>query len=263
MKDQLLKLHPREAEANHNGRGEGLEISDEVLLASLKQTKSDASGGPSGFDGNLVNALKYNETFFSFLKEVGARAVDGALEPREILLGSRLIPLIKSTSGKLRPIACGEIWFRIIGRAALRESNFSCSSYQLGVGTKLGVEPLIELLRAKSRNRTIIALDLEKAFNTLNRKYMISEAKKRLPELWRLIRWSYERHTKLFLEDGSFITSQSGVRQGDPLGPLLFTVAYDQILRELNSKLFHSGLTDDLSVMAYLDDTYLMCKDST
>ena len=45
VKEQLLKLHPREEESKQSGKGEGLGISEEVLLASLKQTKSDESGG--------------------------------------------------------------------------------------------------------------------------------------------------------------------------------------------------------------------------
>ena len=260
VRQNLRELHPVEAEVKQNGRGPVLEVDYEVLKSSLRQTKTDAAGGPSGFDGNLINVLKHNDAFISFLKEVAKRVFDGRLEPREILLGSRLIPLIKSTSGKLRPIACGEIWFRIIGRAAVRQTNFRCPGYQLGVGTKLGVEPLLELLRSKSRNRTIVALDLENAFNRLNREFMMKEAKRCLPDLWNLIRWSYEKHSRLYFGDGTFLTSESGVRQGDPLGPLLFSVAYAKVLRQLIKELNDGGILDDLSVMAYLDDTYLTMK---
>ena len=180
--------------------------------------------------------------------------------PKELLLGSRLLPLKKNEKGDVRPLSCGELWYRIIGRAAVRERSYPCSPYQTGCGSKNGVEVVIEALRVKSSNRSIIGLDLKNAFNSLRRAYLLPEVKKLIPELWAMVRWSYEHHSKLYLSDGSILKSESGVKQGDPLSPLLFTIGYDRLLRKLIKELLDNGFQDPGNLLSYLDDTYLSCR---
>ena len=193
------------------------------------------------------------------LQYLASKVLKGELEQKDMLLGSHLIPLQKE-NGKVRPIACGELFFRVISRAAVRQINFKCSPYQLGVGTRNGVEPILEALRIKCRNREIIALDLKNAFNTIKRKLVLEEAKRLIPKLWRFIRWGYEDFTKLYLPDGSIMLSKSGVKQGDPISPLLFSIGYDVVLRKLRSRLNENGIQESAMILAYLDDTYVSCK---
>ena len=59
-----------------------------------------------------------------------------------------------------------------------------------------------ELYQRQNLN-SFLGLDLKNAFNSLKRNYMLPEIKQLVPELWAMVRWSYERHSKLYLSDGS------------------------------------------------------------
>jgi hypothetical protein len=54
---------------------------------------------------------------------------------------------------------------------------------------------------------------------------MLADVQQRCPALLPMVAWAYDRHSRLLLERAeAVVLSQNGVRQGDPLGPLLFTL---------------------------------------
>ena len=70
---------------------------------------------------------------------------------------------------------------------------------------------------------TVLKIDLVNAFNLVSRQALLSECSTHFPELLPWVSWCYSRHPVLWHTLGN-LPSQSGVQQGDPLGPLLFSL---------------------------------------
>ena len=64
---------------------------------------------------------------------------------------------------------------------------------------------------------------MRNAFNLVSREAVLHQCAIHFPELLPWVIWCYSQHQKLWHPMGQLI-SASGVRQGDPLGPLLFAL---------------------------------------
>jgi hypothetical protein len=96
-----------------------------------------------------------------------------------------------------------------------------------------------------------VQVDWQNAFNTLRRDRMLAAVQQRCPALLPMVAWTYGGHSRLLLERAeAVVLSQSGVHQGDPLGPLLFALTLQgplEMVAELNQA----------RPLAYADDTFL------
>jgi hypothetical protein len=100
-------------------------------------------------------------------------------------------------------------------------------------------------------------LDLTNAFNTLDRTSIATGVSQHLPMLYRGCKWAYNAPAPLLLnKDGmiSLFQSSSGVRQGDPLGPLLFSIGFRKKFEVI--KKFASDRGGE--AWCYLDDVILL-----
>eukprot|EP00731_Ephydatia_muelleri_P012448 Em0006g1342a len=92
----------------------------------------------------------------------------------------------------------------------------------------------------------VMKIDLRNAFNLVSRQALLDE----FPELLQLAAWCYGQHPLLWSPMGT-IMSESGVQQGDPLGPLLFCLVLQKVLSAIASDpncfdlLFHAWYIDD------------------
>ena len=68
---------------------------------------------------------------------------------------------------------------------------------------------------------------------------MLTEVRERLPEIARWGEWYYAGETNLRF-DKHVVASQAGVQQGDPLGPLLFATATQELALSLREPLTSS-----------------------
>ena len=121
---------------------------------------------------------------------------------------------------------------------------------QLGVAVRGGGEAAVHSTRSflgqLQQDEVIAKLDFANAFNTIHRAQILKAVSREIPELYRFCHSAYSGNSLLQFGHNS-VNSCTGVQQGDPLGPLLFSLSIHPILESLNSPL----------KFAYLDDVTL------
>ena len=149
------------------------------------------------------------------------------------LAGAPLTALRKKDSG-VRPIAVGEVLRRLTSRiccSAVRPRlvDILLPYGQVGVGVKGGLEAAIHATRCclhhygSNPDLCLLKLDMRNAFNECDRSVFLEKVKTCLPELFGWAQWCYTFPAELRFGRRR-ILSLSGVQQGDPLGPLLFSL---------------------------------------
>ena len=127
---------------------------------------------------------------------------------------------------------------------------------QLGFGIKGGAEAAAHAARRYLQNLpnnfVLAKLDFKIAFNSVRRDTIIEAVAARFPELSQFVVACYGAPTSLFFGD-SVLSSEEGVQQGDPLGPLLFCLAIKSLLDQVSSE-FLIGYLDDITVGGDKDD---------
>jgi hypothetical protein len=92
--------------------------------------------------------------------------------------------------------------------------------------TRIGLQTIIDC--------SLLSLDLENAFNIISRRSFLAELYKNpgLHPIIPLVEMTYSRDSTVYYFDPNdasllygTVQSRTGVRQGDPLGPLLFDLA--------------------------------------
>ena len=141
--------------------------------------------------------------------------------------------------------------------AALRVKAASFfEPYQFGVACPRGAERIIHGLRAcveehwLEEDFGVLKVDMKNAFNQVSRRALLSECAEHFPELLPWVGWCNGQHPYLWHTLGC-LTSESGVQQGDPLGPLLFSLVLNVLVKTISedtacsSNLFHAWYLDD------------------
>lgn len=162
----------------------------------------------------------------------------------ELLYGASLCALVKKDGG-IRPIAIGTTIRRLTSKIGCFSVKSDMVNYllprQIGFGVKFGCEGAVHAVRSylhnnRSTSKVILKVDVKNAFNSIERDVMLSEIKAKIPQLYHYLRQCYLQPSYLLFGD-KIIWSKVGAQQGDPAGPLIFSLAIHPLVSQLTSEL--------------------------
>ena len=139
-------------------------------------------------------------------------------------------------------IAVGEVLRRLVAKCIANqpqsESAELFSSKQLGVGVKGGAESIINATKSTfeelqfSQDEGKVQINSKNAFNSIKRSQILKPAVILRQCLASFAIFCYSKHCHHFYSNKS-VPSQTGVKQGDPLGPLLLSLNLWPIIEEI------------------------------
>ena len=261
---EVIQLHPvgQLGLPLGNQNVDGVRISAAELADVLAQAPRLSAAGLSGWTYDLIRSVVSDAACCDLAARILSLMAEGKMVGTDLWLRSRLV-LLSKPGGSVRPLAVGEAWTRVLGRALAKRccnrAKTHLSPFQLGIGVKGGVEVAAHLVQTAVRavrrgdaDLVVQTVDFANAFNTVSRLSITAEIDSHLPDLSKYVRWAYGGASPLYSGASRVVDATSGVRQGDPLGPLLFSMALQPALRQVGEGI------PEVDIVAYLDDVYLI-----
>ncbi|GJT95934.1 putative reverse transcriptase domain-containing protein [Tanacetum coccineum] len=168
----------------------------------------------------------------------------------EYIASAPLTPLVK-LSGGICPIVVGTVWRRLVSK--------------FGVGVAGGSESILHsvnrLIEAYGGDvgLSMLLVDFKNAFNLVDREVMLHEVRLRYPAISRWVKFYYSNTARLYYGDHTLWSCQR-VQQGDPLGPLLFSLVLHPLIckiRDSFSLSLHAWYLEDGTIIG---DTVVVGK---
>jgi hypothetical protein len=173
--------------------------------------------------------------------------------------GAKLIALSKKDGG-IRPIAICNVLrcviSKVVSHSVLEKANKQFLPIQMGVDTRLGSEAVVHSCRkyiasTKDSKKVLFKIDFRNAFNCIRRDKMLNIVFHKFSEIHRYV-WQCYRHPTLLVNRSRVIYSAEGIQQGDPIGPLLFSLTINDLTHSLKSEL-NSWFLDDATLADHRD----------
>ena len=128
--------------------------------------------------------------------------------------------------------------------------------FQFGIACPAGAEKVIHGLRHcieehwEEEDFVVLKIDICNAFNLVSRQALLDECAFHFPDLLPWASWCYGQQPLLQHPLGT-LTSEVGVQQGDPLGPMFFSLVLHKLVSAIATDdntaklLFHAWYLDD------------------
>ena len=204
------------------------------------------AAGPSGLDSEAWTRMltcfgPASNRLCTALADSARVLCTANIEPSfmEAFTAARLIPLDKSPG--VRPIAVGEVFRRIIGRAIMKviESDVRAATAprQLCVGMPAACEAAVQAMAGVfglPETEAVLLIDASNAFNSLNRNAALHNVPALCPALGQVFKNTYGAPCRLFVAGGGELLSREGTCQGDPLAMAIYAVAVMPLINKLS-----------------------------
>ena len=168
----------------------------------------------------------------------------------------RLVPVNKKDGG-IRPIVVGEFLRGLVSKLALKHVDHQLQGLQPAQIAVGGKGPVIQaaILCVKSwltqlgEEEILLKVDIANAYNTISRRACLEGVKKHCPDLARWAHWCLSGGSRVYYNT-HVIPCTTGVQQGDPLAPALFSLGLHGVIEQLSA-------IPALRQMWFLDDGLL------
>lgn len=244
-----------------------LQVDAAAVAKEVRAFAQGSAAGPSGLRPehlkNALNTSAHRDEVAEQLQNLVNLLAKGHAPAAvaEYFAGASLVALPKKGGG-LRPVAVGETLRRLVGKCLCHEiagvARERLAPLQVGVAVPGGAEAAVHASRQwwtrnlGDRQKVFVKLDLSNAFNTLDRQAMLQVIHEEFPCLAPWADWCYQCPSLLHLGKKK-IRSECGVQQGDPLGPLFFSLALQRCTEEALRRTDNAQEDIDFKVF-YLDD---------
>ncbi|WVZ79230.1 hypothetical protein U9M48_026834 [Paspalum notatum var. saurae] len=266
------------------------QFSMEELEEAVKDMKTNTASGPDGWSVGFFKIFwpELRKDFLEMLNELHEGSLDLARLNYGVFGVITLIPKVKGATNikQFRPICLLNVIYKIITKVlTIRLTKVTASvisesqtAFILGRNILDGVvivHEVIHHLKKQKKAGIILKLGFEKAYDKVDWTFLEEVLKlKNFDSRW--IEWMIRVveggrvSVNLNGQRGEFFKSYKGLRQGDPLSPMLFNLIGDalaEILRTARDKKVLHGLVPDLvegglTHLQYTDDTILFLENT-
>lgn len=241
-------------------------LSETAILAAVKSFPAGSSGGMDGLRPqhlkDLVGATTGDtgQRLLAQLTDFVNLCLSGRVPEgiRPVFCGASLCALNKKGGG-IRPIAVGCTLRRLVAKAACKALTAKMAALFLPVQVGFGVPRAAEAAAHAARRylasmqpgQGLLKIDFTNAFNMVSRDVMLQCVVLEMPELLSFVNLCYADSSHLLFGD-HLLSSDEGVQQGDPLGPLLFCLTILRLAKSMSSE-FNVWYMDDAALGGDVD----------
>ncbi|XP_026384575.1 uncharacterized protein LOC113280132 [Papaver somniferum] len=226
--------------------------SKKLVLGRLKSFPKGTSRGRDGFRAqHLLDALSgdasvLSDELIASITDVVNLWLAGSCPSvlGDFVASAPITPLTKPGGG-LRPIVVGTIWRRLVSKCAAslvgKEMRSYMGDFQFGFSVKCTGEAILHVVNRaleekwNQDNYLMLLVDFYNAFNLIDRTAMIAEVRNLCPSISRWVEFSYASPARLYYTD-HVLSSAQGVQQGDPRGPLSFSLTVHPLILSIANR---------------------------